>query len=316
MGRELSSGPCDFLTTDQAEKSTADLASVHWLGDSTRMNTLQNFLLQTYTYHPGRRALGWPASDALADVFRMCAGGEYRQAQKLLAWLLELCDVSDEQDWQEGVFLFVETFGLPRMPSAGDPAVADTGDSGTLTTLARACELTERIDSLLEVMERQEPTARLARSCRQDLSGLGALSDLCEEQGLHWAAVETRQLQGLVSQNVPTATALPPDPLDLLRRSTTVPAGVHPAACVAALPAAARRERQRGRRPGESTRPRRRLPLSLRREAFAELVEAQDEGVPVAEAREQVALELGIDEAAVLAIEEEGIDNNWPPLDA
>lgn len=51
-----------------------------------------------------------------------------------------------------------------------------------------------------------------------------------------------------------------------------------------------------------------------RREIFAALVAAQDEGTPVARSRAQVADHYGLTEEAVRAIEREGMDNEWPPL--
>lgn len=51
-----------------------------------------------------------------------------------------------------------------------------------------------------------------------------------------------------------------------------------------------------------------------RREIFAALVAAQDEGIPVARSRTQVADRFGITRETVAAIEREGMDNDWPPL--
>jgi crotonobetainyl-CoA:carnitine CoA-transferase CaiB-like acyl-CoA transferase len=51
-----------------------------------------------------------------------------------------------------------------------------------------------------------------------------------------------------------------------------------------------------------------------RREIFAALVATQDEGVPVAKSRTQVADRFGITREAVVAIEREGMDKEWPPL--
>ena len=52
----------------------------------------------------------------------------------------------------------------------------------------------------------------------------------------------------------------------------------------------------------------------LRREVFAALVAAQDEGLGVKASREAVARRYEVDERAVSKIEEEGLDKGWPPL--
>jgi len=51
-----------------------------------------------------------------------------------------------------------------------------------------------------------------------------------------------------------------------------------------------------------------------RREIFAALVAAQDDGTPVARSRTDVASRFGVSREAVAAIEREGMDNEWPPL--
>ena len=51
-----------------------------------------------------------------------------------------------------------------------------------------------------------------------------------------------------------------------------------------------------------------------RREIFAALVAAQDEGMPVAQSRAQVGEHYGLTAEAVRAIVREGMDNEWPPL--
>ena len=56
------------------------------------------------------------------------------------------------------------------------------------------------------------------------------------------------------------------------------------------------------------------IPEPVRREVFAAVVEAQDGGSNVADSRVQVAERFGLTEAAVRAIEREGLDAGWPPL--
>jgi hypothetical protein len=53
-----------------------------------------------------------------------------------------------------------------------------------------------------------------------------------------------------------------------------------------------------------------------RREVFAALVAAQDTGLDVASSRKQVARENGLTVKQVEKIEKEGLDGQWPPLDA
>ena len=56
------------------------------------------------------------------------------------------------------------------------------------------------------------------------------------------------------------------------------------------------------------------LPEPQRKEIFLALVDAQDHGLGVAKSRKAVAERFEISEALVREIEEEGIDNEWPPL--
>ena len=57
-------------------------------------------------------------------------------------------------------------------------------------------------------------------------------------------------------------------------------------------------------------------PLSepLRRDIFAALVDAQDDGVDVAESRRSVAARFGVSEQDVREVEREGSDKDWPPV--
>ena len=50
------------------------------------------------------------------------------------------------------------------------------------------------------------------------------------------------------------------------------------------------------------------------RAAFLALVETQDAGHTVRSSREHVARQFGLRVDQVVAIEREGIDNQWPPL--
>ena len=57
------------------------------------------------------------------------------------------------------------------------------------------------------------------------------------------------------------------------------------------------------------------LPVDRRRELFAALVAAQDEGLNVASSRERVAAQFGATARQVESIEREGLKAQWPPLD-
>ena len=56
------------------------------------------------------------------------------------------------------------------------------------------------------------------------------------------------------------------------------------------------------------------LPEPRRKEIFLALVEAQDHGMSPAESRKVVAGRFGVSEGQVRRIEQEGLDNEWPPL--
>ncbi len=51
-----------------------------------------------------------------------------------------------------------------------------------------------------------------------------------------------------------------------------------------------------------------------RKEIFMALVEAQDQEVGVARSRRLIAERYSVPETLVRAIEEEGLDHEWPPL--
>lgn len=57
------------------------------------------------------------------------------------------------------------------------------------------------------------------------------------------------------------------------------------------------------------------LPDDRRRAIFADVVAAQDDGLAVTVARETVAARHGVSPDQVRAIEREGIEQAWPPLD-
>lgn len=60
-----------------------------------------------------------------------------------------------------------------------------------------------------------------------------------------------------------------------------------------------------------------RLSVEERKEIFYTLVTTQDGGgLSVAESREKTSKQYGITDAQLKQIEEEGMENEWPPLDA
>jgi DNA-directed RNA polymerase specialized sigma subunit len=56
------------------------------------------------------------------------------------------------------------------------------------------------------------------------------------------------------------------------------------------------------------------LPEERRKEIFSALVEAQDRQMTVAQSRKEIANRFGLSESQVRRIEQEGLDNEWPPL--
>ena len=56
-------------------------------------------------------------------------------------------------------------------------------------------------------------------------------------------------------------------------------------------------------------------PEDRRRAIFAALVEAQDRAKSVHEAKQEVLARFGVTWGMLERIEQEGIDNEWPPLD-
>jgi hypothetical protein len=57
------------------------------------------------------------------------------------------------------------------------------------------------------------------------------------------------------------------------------------------------------------------LPLAVRQAAFATLVYIQDRGRSVGAARAETARRYNLTLTQVRAIEREGVDFDWPPLD-
>jgi hypothetical protein len=57
-------------------------------------------------------------------------------------------------------------------------------------------------------------------------------------------------------------------------------------------------------------------PEDRRRAIFAALVEAQDRAKSLNEAKQEVLARFGVTWGMLERIEQEGIDNEWPPLDA
>ena len=53
---------------------------------------------------------------------------------------------------------------------------------------------------------------------------------------------------------------------------------------------------------------------SLRKEIFLALVNAQDQAMSVLQSRHVVAKQFRVSDDQVRKIEQEGLDNDWPPL--
>jgi hypothetical protein len=53
---------------------------------------------------------------------------------------------------------------------------------------------------------------------------------------------------------------------------------------------------------------------SRRKEIFRALVDAQDDQIGVLQSRAIIAKRFGVDTRQLKSIEQEGIDNDWPPL--
>jgi hypothetical protein len=53
---------------------------------------------------------------------------------------------------------------------------------------------------------------------------------------------------------------------------------------------------------------------SRRKEIFRALVDAQDHQISVLQSRAIIAKRFGVDTRQLKRIEQEGIDNDWPPL--
>ena len=56
------------------------------------------------------------------------------------------------------------------------------------------------------------------------------------------------------------------------------------------------------------------IPEETRREIFHAIVAAQDKKIPVAHSRDKVASLFKVSRKEIKAIEDEGIENEWPPL--
>ena len=56
------------------------------------------------------------------------------------------------------------------------------------------------------------------------------------------------------------------------------------------------------------------IPEETRRAIFIALVEAQDKKLSVSQSLEKVSKQFSITRQQVQAIEQEGLDNDWPPL--
>jgi hypothetical protein len=56
------------------------------------------------------------------------------------------------------------------------------------------------------------------------------------------------------------------------------------------------------------------IPIEQRQVIFRAVVEAQDQGMPVASSRAEAIRQFSVTEEQVKEIEREGLANQWPPL--
>ena len=56
------------------------------------------------------------------------------------------------------------------------------------------------------------------------------------------------------------------------------------------------------------------LSVTQRKEIFLALVDAQDEGFSVPQSRKAIVERFAVTERQLRQIEQEGLDNGWPPL--
>ena len=56
------------------------------------------------------------------------------------------------------------------------------------------------------------------------------------------------------------------------------------------------------------------LGVNNRKAIFIQLVELQDSGITVRDSKQQVLDKFGIEDEELQAIEDEGLDQQWPPL--
>jgi hypothetical protein len=122
----------------------------------------------------------------LDTIVCAAANGNFLQVARLARWW--------EQGLHDSLSIAFRMF-LDWITQAGYSI--DLSDAPAWGCFADACNLAERIDSLLATLE-SGPGSGLARGCRDDLDGLAVLADWCDDQGLAASAREARHLHGLV----------------------------------------------------------------------------------------------------------------------
>jgi hypothetical protein len=102
--------------------------------------------------------------------------------------------------------LFGEAIRLVRLEPASLPAdifsqieqIDDMRSCPIWEELVGVCELADRVDNFLAILEQAGTAGQLARAVRNDLDLLLILADLCEETNQPVVAAEARHLHGLV----------------------------------------------------------------------------------------------------------------------
>jgi len=149
----------------------------------------------------------WTDSPAAALILDLASLGDYRMAFKIARTVEDYgrrCHVDftghvpDEFEW---VCVYCELHEVHSLLRCFDC----TGWSSFMW----ACELADRIDSLLLTLENGRQGADLARGCRQELDGLLVLADWCEDADLPQSASEARHLHGLVRQEIGIGKPIP-----------------------------------------------------------------------------------------------------------
>jgi hypothetical protein len=146
----------------------------------------------------------WGAATVSAEVVRLADLGLFDQVRRVarLSWLpppllVELAvHLRATLNWPEEQL--AEEVTLHEQLGTLDLIRADLEADPNWQEFHEVCELADRVDNFLAVLEQGDASGHLARDCRQNLELLLILSDWYEEQGRPAVAAEARHLLGLV----------------------------------------------------------------------------------------------------------------------